>query len=408
MLSDGPEPRDASSAPRSRGAGRDREQVIGDGVAWLSRWTLRWLVVLIGAVAVGWVVARAWSILLPVLLALILTTVLDPPARWLERRARLPPVVAALSVILAALAGVVVTIVFIAPSVGSQMVEIADSASDGLSTIEQRIQDSRLDVTEKQVDAVVDAAQDRLQNSATTITSGVLVGVGAVTNALINLLLTLVLSFFFLKDGRRFLPWLREVGGSRVGAHLSEVGSRAWSTLGGFVRTQALVGLIDAVLIGAGLLILGVPLAVPLAVLTFVAAFAPIVGAVAVGAVAVLVALVAKGWVVALIVLALVLVVQQLEGNLFLPWLQGKTLDLHPAVVLLTVVLGSTLFGVAGAFLGVPAVAVATVVLRYIDDVISERSARRPAPATQVDDEAAGGSSASDGGSQQHQPPVEE
>ena len=135
-------------------------------------------------------------------------------------------------------------------------------------------------------------------------------------------------------------------------------------------------------LIGLGLVIVGVPLALPLAMLTFVAAFAPIIGAVAIGAVAVLVALVANGWVAALIVFAIVLVVQQLEGNLFVPWLQGKTLNLHASVVLLTVVLGSTLFGVAGAFLGVPAVAVAAVVLRYLDEVIASRSL----PVTQTTD----------------------
>ncbi len=98
-------------------------------------------------------------------------------------------------------------------------------------------------------------------------------------------------------------------------------------------------------------------------------------GAVAIGAVAVLVALVANGWVAALIVLGIVLVVQQLEGNLFLPWLQGRSLHLHAGVVLLTVVLGSTLFGVAGAFLGVPAVAIAGVVLRYLNELVATRSA---------------------------------
>ena len=389
MLPAGPEPSGDRTEPTSREPERDREQVIGEGVTWVSRWTLRWIIVLTGAVALGWVVARSWSILLPVLLALILTTVLETPSRWLERRLRFPPVLAALSVVVVAMTAVVVLILFIAPSVGSQMVDIADSASDGLSTIEQRIQDSRFDVTEKQVDAVVDAAQDKLQSSAASITSGVLVGVGAITNALINLLLTLVLTFFFLKDGRRLLPWLRGVTGERVGGHLAEVGSQAWSTLGGFVRTQALVGLIDAVLIGLALVIIGVPLALPLAMLTFVAAFAPIIGAVAIGAVAVLVALVANGWVAALIVLAVVLVVQQLEGNLFLPWLQGKTLNLHAAVVLLTVVLGSTLFGVAGAFLGVPAVAVAAVVLRYLNEVVAAKSSR-PAATDQTEHPAPG------------------
>ena len=365
-----------------------REAVIGNGVTWLSRWTLRWGIVVGGVVIIAWAVAQAWSILLPVLLALVLTTVLQPPSRWLERRWHLPQALAALSVILATLAVIALGLIFIVPSVGSQIGEIGDNASDGLSQIEQWVQNSDLDVTQNQVDALVNAAQDKLRSSAASIASGVLVGVSALTSALINVLITLVLVFFFLKDGRHFLPWLRGLTGPRVGDHVVEVGDRAWSALGTFVRTQALVGLIDAVLIGLGLVVVGVPLALPLAVLTFVAAFAPIIGAVTVGIVAVLVALVANGWVAALIVLGIVLVVQQVEGNLLLPYLQGRSLNLHAGVVLLAVVLGSTLFGVAGAFLSVPAVAVAAVVLRYLNEVVEARSSAVPVSRPSGADEA--------------------
>ena len=139
----------------------------------------------------------------------------------------------------------------------------------------------------------------------------------------------------------------------------------------------------------------------PLAVLTFIAAFAPIVGAITVGALAVLVALVANGWVSALIVMAIVLGVQQLEGNVLLPWLQGRSLRLHAGVVLLTIVLGSTLFGVAGAFLGVPAVAVLAVVVRYLDAQVRERTGEPlkdepDHPAAEVDDDESGAEGDSD------------
>jgi predicted PurR-regulated permease PerM len=352
-------------------AARSREVVIGEAVTWLSRWTLRWVVVAVGAALVGWAVQQLWSIVLPVLLALILTTVLQPPARWLETRLGFPPLAAAASTVGGALLALAGVVLFIAPSIGGQVGEIADSASEGLTRLQAWVEgNDTLDVTHAQVESAVAAMQDRLRSSASSIASGVLVGVGTVTSVLVNVVVTLVLSFFFLKDGRSFLPWLRRTTGPRVGAHLTEVASRAWNTLGGFVRTQALVGLIDATLIGIALVLLDVPLALPLAVLTFVAAFAPIVGAITVGALAVLVALVANGWVVALAVLAVVLVVQQLEGNVLLPWLQGRSLDLHAAVVLLTIVLGSTLFGVAGAFLGVPVVAVGAVVARYLSERI--------------------------------------
>lgn len=378
----------SNPVPSPADARPTREAVVGDGVVWLSRWTLRWIVIALGVTLLVYLVGQAWSILLPIVLALILTTVLEPPARWLERRTGLPAGPAAAAVVLGFVAIFAAAVLFLAPSVGSQVGDIADSAADGLAKLRDQFTRSDL-LTQEQVDTAVGALQDRLRSSADSIASGVLVGAGVVTTVLVNTLLTLVLAFFFVKDGRRFLPWLGAQLGPRAGGHVTKVASRAWTTLGGFVRTQALVGLIDAVLIGIGLLVVGVPLALPLAVLTFVAAFAPIIGAITVGALAVLVALVSQGYVAALIVLAIVLVVQQLEGNVFLPWLQGRTLNLHAGVVLLTIVLGSTLFGVAGAFLSVPAVAVGAVVLRYLNEVVTARSGESAdpehAPASRAD-----------------------
>ncbi len=364
---------------------RSHEQVLGDGVTWLSRWTLRFLIIGIGAVALGWLAGQLWSILLPVVLALVLTTVLTAPAALAERRLRLPPGAAAILAVLTALAALVLVVLLAAPVVADQSVELGNSAADGLAQVRNQLADSGL-LSQAQVDQAIASAQDRLRTSGSDIASGVLVGVGAVGSALVTAILTLVLTFFFLKDGRRFLPWARRVTGPSVGRHLTEVAERAWFTLGGFIRTQALVGLIDAVLIGLGLLIVGVPLVLPLALLTFVAAFVPVVGAVVIGALAVLVALVAQGWVAALVVLLIVLGVQQLEGNVLLPWLQGRSLGLHAGVVLLAVVLGSSLFGVAGAFLGVPFVAIAAVVARYLLECVAERAGTSPPePATDVE-----------------------
>ncbi len=354
--------RDAPGSP-------SREELLGVGVRWLSTWALRWIIILVGVYAVGQVLGLLWSIILPVVLALVLTAALEPPARLLRRRLGFPPALAAATVLLVTIAVLVGGFSLLAPSIGTQATEIADSASEGLVTVQNWVTSTNL-ATEAQVNDLVKAAQARLESSAATITAGVLVGLGALTTFLVNFVVTLVLSFFFLKDGERFLPWFGGVLGPRTGLHVVEVGSRSWLTLGTFVRTQALVGFIDAVLIGAALLVVGVPLAVPLAVLTFFAAFAPIIGAVTVGALAVLVALVSNGWIAALIILAAVLVVQQLEGNVLLPWLQGRSLDLHAAVVLLSIVLGSTLFGVTGAFFAVPVTAVLAVLLRYVNEVV--------------------------------------
>ncbi len=345
-----------------------RAGVIGKAVTWSATWSARWLLIALGLVLLGFVVKETWSILLPLLLALIVASVLQAPARFLERRAHLPRAAAAAAVIVAAVALLGGTISLLAPTASDQVVELSLSASSGLGRIEDLVRSSGVGVTDAQIENAVASVQERLQSSASTIASGVLVGLSAVLSGLINLVITLVLVFFILKDGHRFLPWLDRWSGPAAGHHLAEVSTRAWTTLGTFVRTQALVGLIDAVFIGAGLLVLGVPLALPLAVLTFLAAFAPIVGAVTVGGLAVLVALAANGWVTALLVFLIVLLVQQLEGNVLLPWLQGRSLDLHAGVVLLSIVLGSTLFGVIGAFLAVPAAAVGVVVARYLNE----------------------------------------
>jgi predicted PurR-regulated permease PerM len=374
----------ASIASEETSLAHSREHLLGQGVRWLSTWALRWIIIVAAAYVLGRIVGLFWSVLLPIVIALVLTAALEPLVTLLRRRASFGPALASMTVLLTAFAVLGTGVYLLAPSIGDQATEIATSVSDGLTWLQDWVTRSDL-ATEAQVNEVIAAAQDRLQSSASTITQGVLVGLGAVTTFLINLVVIFVLSFFFLKDGERFLPWLGGVLGPRSGYHVVEVGVRAWDTLGTFVRTQALVGFIDAVLIGLALVIIGVPLAIPLAVLTFFAAFAPIVGAVVVGALAVVVALVSNGWIAALIILAVVLVVQQLEGNVLLPYLQGRSLDLHAAVVLLSIVLGSTLFGVIGAFAAVPVAAVGAVILRYVNEVVV---ARTPPPG--VPDEVAG------------------
>ncbi|KAJ1684516.1 hypothetical protein LUZ63_020271 [Rhynchospora breviuscula] len=350
------------------GAVPARERLVERGLAVASRWVLRLLVVAAGLVVLGLGIGRLWSIVLPVVLALIVTTVLSPVARLMERWLRFPHALSAAVTLVGSLALVGLLFASLAPSVVDQVGQVATSASVGLEKVEDWVQSTPLDITQEQVETLVAEAQQRLQESAASIAAGVLIGVNAVTSGVITLLLTLVLVFFFLKDGHRFLPWLERQAGPRAGGHLREVGRRSWKVLAGFIRTQALVGLVDAMLIGAGLLIVGVPLALPLAVLTFFGGFVPIVGAVTVGALAVLVALVSNGLTAAIIIFVVILAVQQIEGNVLQPFLQGRSMNLHAAVILLAVTLGSTLFGITGAFLAVPFTAVAAVVYRYVDE----------------------------------------
>jgi putative heme transporter len=283
-------------------------------------------------------------------------------------------------------AGIVVLaglIALITASVSGSIPQIATNASNGIQAIQEWLSGPPLNLAQSQLDAAVQTAADQLQLGVSTITTSVLTGVGGVASGVVTALLTLVLAFFFVKDGPRFLPWLLAVAGDGAGGHLVEVLRRTWITLGDFIRVQALVALVDAVLIGLGLVVLGVPLALPLAVLTFLGGFIPIVGALIAGALSVLVALVSNGFTTALSVLVIIIVVQQLEGNVLQPMLQARSLRLHAVVVLLAVTAGSTLYGIAGAFLSVPVTAAAAVVVRYLGERIDARALG--APSTRAD-----------------------
>jgi putative heme transporter len=141
------------------------------------------------------------------------------------------------------------------------------------------------------------------------------------------------------------------------------------------------VGLVDAILIAIGLLIIGVPLVVPLAVITFFAAFVPLIGAFVAGLLAVLVALVSGGVVDALLVLGVIILVQQVEGHLLYPLLMSRAVHLHPAVIVVSLAAGGILAGIIGVFLAVPVAGVASVIVQYAQN--------RPAPDTPLTEEPA-------------------
>ncbi len=369
----GSSPRPAGPPAPTTNVGVDRMRVFGDGFRFVTAWSLRVIIVAAALWLLWWVLEKVWFGVLPILLALIVATVLAPVVQ-LGRRIGLPSslsTILTLLLSLALLAGVVAGLV---PSIAGQSQQIFDQAGEGVGQVRSWISGPPLNLDDAQVDEYLNSAVSWIQERSSEAAGAVASGLGAVGSALVTLALMLVLLFFFLKDGPKFLPWVRRTTGRTVGRHLTEALTRMWSTLGGFIRTQAIVSAVDAVVIGAGLLLLQVPLALTLAVLTFLGGFIPIVGAVVAGGIAVLVALVTQGFTSALIVLAIVIGVQQLEGNVLQPMLQGRSMQMHPGIVLLAVAGGSTLFGIIGAFLAVPFAATFVVGLRYLSEQVDLRS----------------------------------
>ncbi|WP_353828072.1 AI-2E family transporter [Agromyces sp. SYSU T0242] len=332
----------------------------------LGRWSIRslqvLLVVTLGALAV-WALTQVTLIVIPVLVALILASAASPLIGWLRRgmSAMLAAWVTLLGGILV-LGGIITGIVF---AVRSQWEELATSATEGFDDLLGWVRTLPIPIDQEQLDAWRDGILDFVTSAE--FGQSALTGVSQATEFLTGLVLMLVVLFFFLKDGDRI--WAFFMRPFR-GDHLERgrrVGTTSVKVLGGYVRGTAIVALVDAVAIGIGLAILQVPLALPLAVIVFLTAFIPLVGATVAGILAALVALVANGPLVALIVVAIVIAVNQLEGDLLQPVVMAQSLKLHPLVVLIALTAGTILGGIAGAVLAVPLTAVGWAIVKVWD-----------------------------------------
>jgi predicted PurR-regulated permease PerM len=321
---------------------------------------------LLGVIALvfvgAWVVGRLMAVVIPVVIAILLATLLRPVAAALERRGA-RPALAAVAAVALAIVVVALLLSLILPPFVARLSDLGTSVQEGVHRVAYEVGDRAAGMDHAEVDRTLADAGRRLEDR---LGGTAMAGVTSVAGALASLVLIVFLAFFLVKDGRRIWTWLIEFAPRPRRRALDEVGERIWAVLTAYTRGVVFVATVDAVLIGAALLLVGVPLALPLIVLTWLAAFFPIVGAVTAGAAAVLVALVANGPTAALIVLVAIIVVQQLEGNVLYPVVVGPRLRLHPVAVLIAVALGGTLAGIPGAFLAVPVATVCAAILTFM------------------------------------------
>lgn len=328
------------------------------------------IVLLLGWVLIK-VLAKLSLVVLPVIAALFVTALLGPLAQKLRTKGW-PPLLATWTVVVGTiliLAGIVAAI---APSVGDELDEVGASAKEGFESVIDYLAESPLKLSKADVDRYVDQALDQLSANRDRITSGLLSGAAKALELVTQFLLMLVLIFFFVKDGPQMFEWFESQFPSRNRRHVRAIGQRAWDAIGGYLRGTALIALVDATLIGITLMVVGVPLVIPLVVLTFFGAFFPLIGAFVAGVLAALVALVTNGPFDALIVAGAILVIQQVEGNVLQPVVMGKSVRLHPVVVLLALTAGAIVAGVVGAFLSIPVAAVGATIGNYVKKVNRE------------------------------------
>ena len=343
--------------PPPRWSGDD---AVPRGLAVASAVTLRVIIVVGGIVLLALFAKRMMVVVIPVIIALLLATLLAPLARWLRSRGTRPALAAALSVLLALVVFLGLWGLVIPPFV-SQVPDVVENVQQGAGQVADYAKP--LGLSDREAQDAIRKARDQLQGrqAAGTLLNGAMLLVQWAA----AVILILVLTFFFLKDGGQLRDWTVGLFAEQRRAPLREILDRAWGALATYVQGVFLVATMDAVLIGIVLVSVGVPIALPLIVLTFLAAFFPIIGSILAGAAAVLVALVSGGAVDALIVLVAIIAIQQLEGNVFYPLVVGKQLKLHPVAILLALTAGGVLAGVAGAFLAIPVAAVTSAVLDF-------------------------------------------
>ncbi|MEU0760356.1 AI-2E family transporter [Streptomyces microflavus] len=337
------------------------------------------LVAGVAAVAI-WLVVALKTAVTPVLLALLGTALLGPVHRWLIARRLNRSLAAGLTC--AALVAVVGGAGYI---VVTALVDSGDQIVRSLKDAGQWVVD-HLDIGgNTDVDSLADNARNLVEKFGASAAGGLLSGISLVGTLVATSVLALLLTFFFLRDSDRAVDLAHAVAPRGTGDLVEAMGRRAFEAVEGFMRGTTFIALIDAVCITVGLLILDVPGAVGLGALVFVGAYIPYLGAFLSGAVAVLVALADRGLVIALWALGVVLAVQVLEGHVLQPVIQSRTVQMHPAMIMIALTAGASVAGLMGMLLAVPMCAAAFGVLgelrrRSGGGGASSPSGRNPGP----------------------------
>jgi putative heme transporter len=328
-------------------------------------WAWRLLAIIALAVALLWVVRRLEVIVVPVALALMVTALMIPAVDFLDRRGA-PRGGAVALVLLTGMALVGGMLAFVISQFVTGVPGLVEQVTQSIDSARTWLIEGPMHLSRDQITNAGNSAIEAIRNNQEKVTSGALSTAATVTEIVTGALLTLFTVIFFLHGGRNIWQFVTKIFPENVQGRVRDAGSAGFHSLIGYVRATFLVALVDAVGIGTGLAIMAIPLALPLASLVFLGAFIPLIGAVIAGFLAVVVALLAKGFVYALITLALIIAVQQLEGHVLQPLVMGRAVSVHPLAVVLAIAAGSVLAGIVGALLAVPIVAFLNSAIRVL------------------------------------------
>ncbi|GAB3254916.1 AI-2E family transporter [Nocardioides dilutus] len=337
------------------------------GVELAASWSWRFLVIAAAVALLGWLVAFLAVIVIPVVVALLVTALVVPVVERLTRIG-VRRSVASILVVLATIGAVAALLTFAGQQVAQGANDLADQTVAGLQKIRDWLKDGPLNASDSQINDVIDGMQKAIseQSGEGGVVSRVTEVGTTVGHVLAGFFIVLFSTYFFLSDGDRIWAWVVRLSPRAARERVDSSGRVAWISLTQFVRATVIVAAVDGLLIGAGAAIIGVPFSLAIGVLVFLGAFVPIIGATIAGTVAILVALVDQGPVTALIMLAIVIGVQQLEGHVLQPFLMGRWVSVHPLAVILAIGAGVLTAGVAGALVAVPLAAAANAVVQHL------------------------------------------
>lgn len=345
----------------------DKRYDVPAGVEVATQWSWRILVIGAAGLAGIWLLRFFSEITVPIAVALLGTALTIGAVDWLERH-KLPRVAATAMVVIFMLTAFFGMLALVGQQLSTQVLDLRSNVVEGIAQIQDWAKGPPLNLTDSQIQNWITEARETIASSNSTLvdTAGT-VGV-TLTHFVTGFFIALFAAFFFLYDGNRIWTWIVALFPRAARAKVDSSGHNAWESLTKFVRATVVVALIDAIGIAFFAWVLGVPLAFAIGVLVFLGAFVPVIGALLSGLVAVLVALVAQGPIVALLMLAAVVGVQQLESHVLQPFVMGRFVAVHPLAIILAIAAGVTVAGIVGALIAVPLAACLNGVVRHLVD----------------------------------------
>jgi predicted PurR-regulated permease PerM len=342
-----------------------------------SAWSWRFLVVVAAIVVIGFGMRYLSEVVVPVTVGVLLTALLVPVTNGLQRL-RLPRGPAAGITVIATIVLVAGLLTLVGTQIASQFDSLSTQVGEGVEKLRElgRI---NFGLTDEDVTSAIKALREQITAGGALGQSAAAVGTTA-THVVAGLFISLFCLFFFLYQGEQIWAWVVRLFPRRARERADSSGRKAWVSLTAFVRATIIVAAVDAIGISMGAAILGLPLVSAIGILVFVGAFVPVVGALVSGVVAVLVALVAKGPLVAIIMLAVVIGVQQLEAHVLQPFLLGRAVSVHPLAVILAIATGVIIAGIVGALVAVPTAAVVNTIVNHLAGNDVDPEPPRPLP----------------------------